>query len=168
MMSHELFFGECDKMIQSHEPGYYVMSCIDIDHFKVINDQYGMSVGDEVLKHVAECVSVCCGDMGGLACRFSADKFAVLYPAVLANQKIIKDNHQAATTPSCIKHQIRIRIGRYLIRDLSIPANITFERATVAEESIKGRYDIYIAEYNDSMRNQILHDQRIVNDMVDA
>lgn len=168
MISSELFFEECNRLIQKHEPGHYIISCIDIDQFKVINDQYGMQVGDEVLKHVADCINLCYKDLNGLACRFSADKFAVLYPSVLANTSVILDNHRVATNPPCINHPIRIRIGRYVVKDLSLQANIMFERATVAEESIKGRYDVYIAEYNDDMRNHILREQQIVNDMVKA
>lgn len=168
LINHELFFDECDKLIQSHEPGYYMLSCVDIDQFKVINDQYGMEIGDQVLKHIAECIRTCNEDLGGLACRYSADRFAVLYPASLANTSVILNNHKVASNPPCIKHSIRLRIGRYSVNDLSLNARMIYERATVAEESMKGRYDVYIAEYNDSMRARILHEQQIVVEMGNA
>ncbi len=168
LISHELFFEECDKLIQSHEPGFYTMSCIDIDHFKFINDQYGMEVGDLVLKNMADCIGNSCMKLGGLACRFSADKFAALYPTDMAVSSVIVDAHKQAINPSCIKHSIRIRVGRYHIKDRSLKAMVIFERATVAEESIKGRYDIYITEYDDSMRERILHEQKIVTEMGEA
>lgn len=168
MISHELFFDECDKLIQNHEPGYYTMSCIDINQFKIINDQYGMEVGDQVLIHIADCINTCCKKLGGLACRYSADRFAALYPVSAANSSIVAESHKSAVNPPCIPYPIRLRIGRYLIKDLSLGAVMIYERATVAEESIKGRYDIYIAEYDDSMRARILHEQRIVNEMDEA
>ncbi|NLG03710.1 MAG: EAL domain-containing protein, partial [Clostridia bacterium] len=168
LMSRDLFFDECDKRIAMHEPGYYILSCMDIDNFKVINDQYGMEVGDEVLKHIAKCVNTCVSELDGLACRFTADRFAILYPAEFADSDIVMSNHKLATTPKWINRSLRIRIGRYLVNDSMIRSNIMFERATVAEESLKGRYDIYIAEYTDSMRFSILHEQQIVSDMEQA
>ena len=165
LLCPELFFSECDKLIQNHEPGFYTMSCLDIEHFKVINDQYGMNTGDEVLKHVADCIRSCCDEVEGLGCRFSADRFAVLYPRALINSSLVLKGYQRAAEPPCINNTIRIRVGRYLIKDKAIPANIIFERATVAEESIKGRYDLLVAEYSDSMRDRLLYEQKIINDM---
>lgn len=165
LMSHTLFEEECDELIQSHGPGYFMLSCIDIDRFKVINDQYGIEVGDQVLKHVAECISICYRELGGLACRFTADRFAVLYPATFANTAVITENHKLAKNPACIKHPIQLRIGRYLIQDTKISTIMAYERATVAQESIKDRYDVYIANYDDDMRMRILHEQQIVTEM---
>ena len=38
----------------------------------------------------------------------------------------------------------------------------------MAENSIKGRYDAYIAQYDESMRDQLLQEQKIVDEMRDA
>jgi len=54
---------------------------IDLNHFKPINDEYGHDVGDEVLKHFAQCLekSVRQGDM---VARLGGDEFvALLYGA---------------------------------------------------------------------------------------
>ncbi len=168
MLSTMLFFQECDKLIQEHEPGYYVMSCIDIDHFKVINNQYGMEMGDKIVQHVAECLSICYRELDGLASRFYADKFAVLYPVKYSNDPLVLNNHKEVTNPSCIGHPIRVRIGRCVIHDTTLKASTIFERAAVAEQSLKGRYDVYIAEYTESMLNAILSEQKIVNEMESA
>lgn len=168
MMSTALFFSECDKHLAQHKPGYYVMACIDIDNFKIINDQYGMDIGDQVIKHVAECLSISYKQFEGLACRFYADKFAVLYPVKYADHPLILNTHKHLAMPSCISHPIGIHVGRYIARDLSISANIMFERAAVAEQSLKGRYGVCIAEYTDEMLNRLLKEQQIVNEMEDA
>ena len=168
LMSRDLFFDECDRLIEAHEAGYYILACMDIDNFKIINDQYGMEVGDRVLKHVAECINSCVKTIHGLACRFTADRFAILYPAEYSKSDIVLKNHKMATSPKWLNRTFRIRIGRYLVNDSTIRSNMMFERATVAEESLKGRYDIYIAEYSDSMRLHILHEQQIVSEMEQA
>ncbi len=43
-----------------------------------------------------------------------------------------------------------------------------FDRASIAANSIKGKYDSYIATFNNSMRLELLHEQQIINDMYEA
>jgi diguanylate cyclase (GGDEF)-like protein len=47
---------------------------VDVDDFKNINDKYGHSVGDEVLKHVSTTLKTAIG-ANGFACRFGGDEF---------------------------------------------------------------------------------------------
>jgi diguanylate cyclase (GGDEF)-like protein len=47
---------------------------VDVDDFKNINDKYGHSVGDEVLKHVSTTLKTAIGN-NGFACRFGGDEF---------------------------------------------------------------------------------------------
>lgn len=51
--------------------------CIDLDHFKPVNDSFGHAVGDAVLQKVAELVRVQVGDRGEVS-RFGGDEFAIL------------------------------------------------------------------------------------------
>lgn len=57
-----------------------VLFLIDVDHFKQVNDTYGHTVGDRVLKHVAERIAVALGDTGLIA-RWGGEEFLALFPA---------------------------------------------------------------------------------------
>lgn len=54
---------------------------LDLDLFKEVNDEYGHTIGDEVLLFVAESLELFAGmQEGGWACRFGGDEFLVIAP----------------------------------------------------------------------------------------
>ncbi len=52
---------------------------IDVDDFKFINDRYGHTIGDEVIKYVADTIRVKVDDRGGFAGRFGGDEFVLCF-----------------------------------------------------------------------------------------
>jgi diguanylate cyclase len=54
------------------------MMLIDIDHFKQVNDAYGHTAGDAVLKAVAEQIVRVCKRRSDFAARYGGEEFAVI------------------------------------------------------------------------------------------
>lgn len=52
---------------------------IDVDDFKFINDRYGHTIGDEVIKYVADTIRVKVENKGGFAGRFGGDEFVLCF-----------------------------------------------------------------------------------------
>jgi diguanylate cyclase len=71
-----------------------VMLLIDIDSFKHINDQYGHTMGDEVVRRVGAVIRCSLRD-GDLAGRYGGDEFAVVLCGL--------DLHAAATVAERIR-----------------------------------------------------------------
>lgn len=52
---------------------------IDVDDFKFINDRYGHTVGDDVIRFVADTIRKKVDDRGGFAGRFGGDEFVLCF-----------------------------------------------------------------------------------------
>lgn len=79
----------------------YSIAIIDIDHFKKLNDKYGHSLGDDVLKLVAALIGKKKGS--GTAYRYGGEEFSVVY-----NGKTIEQCYQQLDT-------LRQSIAEYLL-----------------------------------------------------
>ena len=168
VLTRDAFLEDAAVFIKRAKQGTYVLSCVDINNFKIINDQYGTEKGDEVLRESAKTLLEFAGAGGGIVCRIMADKFVILYHSSVKDSELYKRSHYKFTHPECLGRAVYMRIGRYPVTDLNLSVNSMIDRATLAEESIKGHYGTYVAEYTDSIRENIIKEQRIVNDMNEA
>ncbi|WP_261885814.1 sensor domain-containing diguanylate cyclase [Vibrio pomeroyi] len=64
------------------------MSCLllDIDDFKKINDQFGHSVGDEVIRTLAQTIKKHVKALNGVVGRWGGEEFIVFFPKARSNQ----------------------------------------------------------------------------------
>lgn len=168
LYSRAAFFEIVEEMVSKHEPGYYVMACFDIDKFKVINDQYGSAKGDEVLKYIADAFLEGFGQSGGVCCRIMADNYAILYPRSFMESEEIEEIRRKAETLDGSIPPITFSIGRYIVDDIKLSPSAMYDRASMAKTSIKGRFDVHIAIYDESMRNLMLREQEIIGEMRQA
>lgn len=110
---------------------------IDVDHFKNINDRYGHSVGDEVLRQVS---SICQCSLRGsdLLGRIGGEEFVLLLPDTPASNAIFvaeRMREQLEKTPINVDGLIistTASFGVASITDGDINFNSVLERADVA------------------------------------
>jgi diguanylate cyclase (GGDEF)-like protein len=98
------------QSIGRHEP--YCLVLLDIDHFKSINDTYGHSVGDEVLRIVAARLRDGLRKDDLLA-RYGGEEFAILLP---------RTNFESARH---VAERLRITLARTSIDTSSGPIKVT-------------------------------------------
>lgn len=81
------------KRQQQHEISVLM---IDIDHFKLFNDQFGHIAGDEALRSVAETLELSCLRPADIVARYGGEEFVIILPntdakgAAFIAAKIIK------------------------------------------------------------------------------
>lgn len=64
---------------KDRETSYVVM--LDIDHFKLFNDEYGHPAGDECIRMVADVLAEIFGKQGGLVARYGGEEFVAYFRA---------------------------------------------------------------------------------------
>lgn len=93
---------------------------LDIDHFKQINDRYGHSAGDMVLKELARSLSLCCRETDNCY-RFGGEEFVLLL-----NQT---DSEGCQRIAERIRHCIEESV--FTIGELMIKTTISIGTATL-------------------------------------
>jgi diguanylate cyclase (GGDEF)-like protein/PAS domain S-box-containing protein len=78
-MNRRAFWQEYENMWKESSLDDLNLLMVDIDHFKSINDTYGHSFGDEVLRHVGETLRNVIGEKG-LVCRYGGEEFVIAIP----------------------------------------------------------------------------------------
>lgn len=165
----EYFYMQTYEILQNNPQKKYDLICFDVERFKLVNDMYGMQIGDKLLKHIGSTLKNRLKGYG-ICGRIGADEFACMVPHrnTYSNELFTDTIVQINEFSDHIKLNLVLRYGIYFIEDSFTPVNIMCDRASLAKESIKGKYDTYFAYYDDKIRQKLLDEQMIVSDMKTA
>jgi diguanylate cyclase (GGDEF)-like protein len=68
---------------------FVAVMCLDLDHFKTVNDTLGHAVGDALLKAVAERLQQCT-PAGGIVSRLGGDEFAIVQVGISSRDDVTR------------------------------------------------------------------------------
>ncbi|MFF7708794.1 diguanylate cyclase domain-containing protein [Pseudomonas sp. NPDC007930] len=125
------------KLAQRNGKHKLALMCLDIDHFKAVNDQHGHDAGDAALRALADALRAVVRQPGDLAARLGGDEFCVvleLYTReeALAVAERIRRCLAAPLALAGCTLQVTTSIGICLCPDQGSTASELLKRADVA------------------------------------
>ena len=164
LYNRSYFYEMAKELIRETDEEMCIIT-MDISNFKVINELYGMNVGDCLLKEIGEQVQKLDKNHRMIPARFMADHYYMCMP---------KSEFDQIEFPKSFKTfledmDIRVVYGVFLVEDnKEMPINVMCDRAFLAAHDRNYKYVEYIHFYNDGERQQQLMEQEIENDMEKA
>ncbi len=167
ILNRASFLARSKEMIRNGSSGEFAMIYFDISRFKVVNDIFGHKEGDRLLKTVASCLNgmdldnTCFG-------RMSSDHFGAVIPALLDSLTGFMNTLDAAIKKYSLSVDLSMKYGIYVIDSTDTAIDIILDRAALAHESVKGTFLTNYAYYDAELRNSVIEEQNIVNNMSSA
>ena len=135
---------------------------MDISNFKIVNELYGMNVGDRLLKEIGQQVQKLDKNHHMIPSRFMADHYYMCMPKAEFDQIEFPKSFKTFLEDM----DIRVVYGVFLVEDnKEMPINVMCDRAFLAAHDKNYKYVEYIHFYNDSERQQQLMEQEIEYEM---
>lgn len=162
------FCREMKRILDETVNKSFAVIMIDIEHFKSVNEIYGVPFGDSVIKYIALNLNEVFNYQYCLTSRFTSDFFGVFtsYTDEADLRAIIEKLNSRI---SYYKHiSLRYAYGIYKITDKSMPARLMCDNANMAKNSVKGNHINNIEFYTEEMKTQIIEELNIENDMEKA
>lgn len=161
------FFFKVQEILANDAETKYQIICPNIKHFKLVNDLFGISAGDNLISDIGSLLKEK-GYTEGVYARLEADKFAIFVPDKYAQQIIDllleAEFHVAGST----SYLIHIDIGVYEIDDKTIPVSLMCDRANMALSTIKEDRTKQVAYFKETMREQVLKEQVLYGELLRA
>ena len=139
---------------------------LDIERFKMINNFYGIDAGDRLLVHLAGLIEKYWQNVkNSVFGRDDGDVFGICFEKddkklndfILYMKQELK-KYQAA-------YYLETAMGIYDIQDNNMDVRNILARATLAAKQCKGQYMVHEARYTEELREKIIKEQNIINEM---
>ncbi len=166
LYTKEAFFRYAQIILDSNTGKDFEIIVSNIVGFKAINENYGKETGDKVLSYLASTGE---GNKAGFTIggRINSDIFACLRPVMTLSKEeerqVVESVQANSPVPIILKYGI---FNTKSDKDLTIQQMC--DRAELAMNSIKDEYGVISANYDDSMRQKILLEQKIIENMENA
>ena len=159
---------DCNSILPNCEPKAYAIIDFDIKKFKVFNATYNFSGGNLLLKYIANILSNSIGE-GEYFSRIAADSFCLLIKHTTDEDIVARvDKIAEQVSRFTDNYRIRLSFGICIIDDPKMTVSALHDCAIIAKQTIKHKTDIQYAFYDEPIRNILLLESDMENNMSSA
>ncbi|MEG0035805.1 MAG: response regulator, partial [Oscillospiraceae bacterium] len=169
LYTKEAFYARAAELIFRNPTSNYDIISLDVENFKLVNDTYGEAEGDKLLCFIADLLKHIIRSTSGCSGRLSGDVFAAIIPRnVLNYEKDLVEYFANILNKYPLNLRISIKLGIYQPADTNLSVRALCDRAKMATESIKGKYGIYHAYYDEGFGGKIQAELEMASQMKSA
>ena len=163
------FYNVTEKLLRGKPDVRYSIVIWDIKNFKIVNELFGSDVGDKILVLIAQKLKGIVGGKGVYG-RLESDKFVICIPTSMCDiNSIIVEMDSMLNNSSVVDYNLKIFAGIYNITaDEKIPVDQMCDRANMALKRAKSDYVNRYAYYDSEMRQTLLDEEAIINEIENA
>ena len=154
LYNKEFFYRFAEQYDQHHMDEPMDAMILDVHHFHIINDRFGMAFGDGILRKIGERTREAAQKFDGIVCRKEADTFMV-YCRHCDDYKIILDAASSGLAEDGLDDShVRLRLGVYANADKTLDVIRRFDRAKIACDMLRTNAAKNIEIYDDKIREK--------------
>ncbi|MBR3789220.1 MAG: EAL domain-containing protein [Clostridia bacterium] len=161
------FVEKTQSIIEANSDIKFAIVRFDIESFKIINQLFGTSEGDSILKFIAVKLQEIIEPIkNGTYCRITSDLFAFSVPyesEELLNSII--DTLVAAVKMYPLNFDITLSFGIYIAENSEYSVRHMLDRAGVAQKATKNNYKSHVSYFDEALREQEEIEITIVSEM---
>lgn len=154
-------------LLQNPDQTFIMIRC-DIDRFKAYNDTYGTQAGDRLLAGFGRAARQQTWEEPSIFSRVEADHFCVFMPKAALDTSVWQKMHQDWLAGAAPGYHLTTSMGIYEITKPDIEVSLMCDRALLALSTVKENYLGKIAWYDEQLRDQLIEEQILVDDMKSA
>ncbi len=153
LYTKQAFRHYAEMLLRNNPDKHYDVITYCINNFRMINEVYSFSIGDELLRYVNEVVRSAFKE--GIYSRFSGSRFTCMLPHT-SEEKLrqltaeIKETLVNSPVPTAT-----LKFGVYQDVDHEMPITSIYDCARSAQDTIRANYDSIIAFYDEEGRKLI-------------
>ena len=167
LYTREYFYENIEKILKNHPDTEYDMICGDVENFSVINAQYGIEKGDELLCYIADFYR----DKFGatiLCSRIGADNFAIFCEHEVDYKQYLDSEITTYIRQNAPVGNYVVKYGVYENVDRKLPPAFIYDRARLALHKSKHNYGVKIAKYDMEQSEELVRKKMILDNMEEA
>ena len=161
------FFYKANECLHSHPHEQYALIRMDIYRFKTINEFCGRTDGDKLLVHISDCFKKY-ESKDAVAGHLRADIFALCTP-YKTDQDLINIVNDIATKIETFSLPCKILPAFGICKsEFGMDISLLIDYANLALQTVKGRVFSRYAFYDETLRQQLLYEKKIENEIIPA